>query len=401
MNAPKLRFKGFKDKWEFKRLEEMGGFLKGKDLSKGDLTEEGHPCVLYGELYTKYDAVINKVTSFTSKTIPGLVKSKKQDVLIPSSGESAIDIACASSLALDDVLIGGDLNIFRPIKNINGNFLSYQINGKRKNELSKYAQGATVVHLYSSSIKNLKVAVPGLLEQEKISCFLDLLNKKIQLQQEKINLLKEQKKGYMQMIFNQEIQFKEENDGNHHEWREVAVSGILTLHLREIPKPNESYIRLGLRSHAKGTFHEVINNPQNVNMDKLFVVHEGDFIINITFAWEQALAIADKEDHGKLVSHRFPTYRFTEGHYSGFYKYYFTTKYFKYCLGNASPGGAGRNRVLNKKDFMNIRIKVPKYDEQLEIAKFLFKLDQRIQLEQQKMNNLQEQKKGFMQQMFI
>lgn len=375
MNLPKLRFKEFDGEWGTTFLEQAIDVKSGKDykhLDKGNIP-------VYGT-----GGYMLSVNDYLSE-------------------KDAIGIGRKGSIDKPQKLIAPfwtvDTLFYCLAKN--NNDLSFLFTLFQKIPWKKFDESTGVPSLSKSTIGKIKISLPIEKEQKKIGDFFEMINKKIQLQQQKIDLLQEQKKGYMQMIFNQEIQFKEENDGNHHEWREVAISDILILHLREIPKPNESYIRLGLRSHAKGTFHEVINNPQNVNMDKLFVVHEGDFIINITFAWEQALAIADKEDHGKLVSHRFPTYRFTEGHYSGFYKYYFTTKYFKYCLGNASPGGAGRNRVLNKKDFMNIRIKVPKYDEQLEIAKFLFKLDQRIQLEQQKMNNLQEQKKGFMQQMFI
>ncbi|MCD8501773.1 MAG: restriction endonuclease subunit S [Bacillaceae bacterium] len=136
-------------------------------------------------------------------------------------------------------------------------------------------------------------------------------------------------------------------------------------------------------------------------MDKLYEVHDGDFIINITFAWEQSLAVADKDDHGKLVSHRFPTYLFKKNQEKGFYKYFFTTKYFKYCLGNASPGGAGRNRVLNKTDFMNITVNVPAYAEQIKISSFLNVLDKKISNEEQKLNSLKQEKQAFMQQMFI
>lgn len=74
-------------------------------------------------------------------------------------------------------------------------------------------------------------------------------------------------------------------------------------------------------------------------------------IVNITFAWEHAIAITDANDEGKLVSHRFPTYDFNENALYDFYKYYILLPKFKYCLLNASPGGAGRNRVLNKKQF--------------------------------------------------
>ncbi|AKL78466.1 restriction endonuclease subunit S [Bacillus velezensis] len=401
MSAPKLRFNEFNDEWIENNLGSVCSFSKGKDLSKADLYETGEPCILYGELYTKYGPVINEVHSRTAKNSDSLIKAKKYDVLIPSSGETAIDIACASSLNLDNVLIGGDLNILTPSTEVNGHFLSYQINGKRKYKLSTLAQGATVTHLYADSIKKLSCYFPSYDEQKKITSFLQLIDQKIQLQQEKINLLKEKKKGYMQKIFNQELRFKDANGKSFPNWEGKLVSDILKLNLREVDKPTNAYMRLGLRSHARGTFHELVTNVESVSMDKLYVVHEGDFIINITFAWEQALAVADNTDHGKLVSHRFPTYLFKENHHKDFYKYFFTTKYFKYCLGNASPGGAGRNRVLNKAAFMNIQVNIPTFDEQLLISNFLSNLDKKLLFEEQKLELLQQKKQAFMHQMFV
>ena len=79
---------------------------------------------------------------------------------------------------------------------------------------------------------------------------------------------------------------------------------------RPVDKPNEPYIRIGIRSHAKGTFQELVENPAEVNMDTLYVVKKDDIVVNITFAWEHAIALAIEEDDGKLVSHGFPTYVF-------------------------------------------------------------------------------------------
>ncbi|WP_203248254.1 restriction endonuclease subunit S [Sporosarcina beigongshangi] len=186
--------------WEEQTLGSLGQFSKGGGLSKADLTEEGIPCILYGELYTLYDHVINKVYSRT-KSIDNVVTGMKNDVLIPSSGETAIDIACASSLEAEGVLLGGDINIFRPNTNILGSFISYQINSAKKNELAVYAQGSSVVHLYNKEIKNLKVFLPLLLEQQKIVNFLSEIDKKINGETEKITILEEQKKGFMQQMF--------------------------------------------------------------------------------------------------------------------------------------------------------------------------------------------------------
>lgn len=202
--SQELRFKdengGEFGEWKFQSLDELGSFHKGSGLSKSHLTPTGQPCILYGELYTKYSSVITKVYSYCnpkSKAFLGRVN----DVLIPSSGETAWDIACASALNVSDVILGGDLNVFRPNQQVNGNFISYQINTIKKYELSNLAQGASVVHLYSTSLKKLKVLVPVYKEQQKISDYLLKLDMKIEKEKEKLMVLEEQKKGFMQAMF--------------------------------------------------------------------------------------------------------------------------------------------------------------------------------------------------------
>jgi len=184
-------------------------------------------------------------------------------------------------------------------------------------------------------------------------------------------------------------------------WKKMTLSQILSPQLRPIPKPTEPYWRLGIRSHVRGTFHELVENPESVDMDTLYVVHDKDLIVNITFAWEHAITVAKKADEGKLVSHRFPTYVFNKSKANpDFYSHYIKRPIVKYKLSNASPGGAGRNRVLNKSEFLKIDVAVPSIAEQQKIASFFSLLDQRIEKQQEKIGNLEQFKKGILQRIF-
>ncbi|MGY6559263.1 MAG: restriction endonuclease subunit S [Nitritalea sp.] len=133
--APQIRFKqddgsAFPD-WEEKRLGEVAIFSKGKGISKNDIDPNGNvECVRYGELYTDYKEVIDFVKSRTSLNPVGLVLSKSNDVLIPSSGETQIDIARVTCIIKSGVALGGDLNIIR--SKLNGVFLSFYLNHRRK-----------------------------------------------------------------------------------------------------------------------------------------------------------------------------------------------------------------------------------------------------------------------------
>ena len=182
LNVPPLRFPEFNGEWEKKRISEFCTLLKGTGISKDQLSTNGNPCILYGELYTKYKAeIINEVLSRTELDANTLVKSKVNDVIIPCSGETAIDIATARCVPFDDVLLGGDLNILRSNK-VNGSFLAYQLNGKRKYDIARVAQGVSVVHLYGEHLKNIVISLPVIEEQQKISRLLHLLDERIATQ---------------------------------------------------------------------------------------------------------------------------------------------------------------------------------------------------------------------------
>ena len=198
--VPNLRFKEFSGEWESRPLSELGIFFKGGGLSKADLSDEGSPCVLYGELYTKYTEVIGNVQSKTNVVLDNAVLGKVNDVLIPSSGETAIDIATASCLQQDDDILGGYLNVFRSNK-INGIFTSYQLNTSKKFEISKLANGASVVLLYNDQLKKFRLIIPTIQEQEKIAAFFSLIDKKLELEMEKLEQLQEYKKGLLQQMF--------------------------------------------------------------------------------------------------------------------------------------------------------------------------------------------------------
>ncbi|ROH85611.1 restriction endonuclease subunit S, partial [Chryseobacterium cucumeris] len=182
LGIPKLRFPEFGiEKWETKRLGEIANFTKGKGISKSDIDENGETeCIRYGELYTFYEEVISEIKSKTNTDISSLVLSEANDVIIPASGETQIDIATASCVLKPGVALGGDLNIIKT-KN-NGVFLSYYLNSKKKLEIAKLSQGISVVHLYSSQLALLNLKLPPLEEQNKLANFLSLLNSRIQTQ---------------------------------------------------------------------------------------------------------------------------------------------------------------------------------------------------------------------------
>lgn len=185
------------------------------------------------------------------------------------------------------------------------------------------------------------------------------------------------------------------------DWNIVPIKKIARQVKRSVEKPSESYYRLSVRSHAKGTFHSFVENPETVAMEELFQVKENDLIVNITFAWEHAIAIVKKEDNNLLVSHRFPTYEFNSNASVKFYENIIKLPKIKKMLSDMSPGGAGRNRVLNQTDFYNsLYIPYTNFKEQEKIAKILNSCDKVIELKQKLLEEISKEKSILMAKVF-
>jgi len=186
--------------WEEKKLGEVAKFSKGRGLSKNDIDENGiNDCIRYGELYTDYCETIASVKSRTNLKKQDCVLSEINDVIIPASGETHLDIATASCVLVEGVILGGDLNIIK--SNLNGVYLAYLLNSKLKNQVARLSQGSSVVHLYSKQLCKLNIIYPSQTEQTHIANFLTAIDKKIALVNEQIEKTKTYKKGLLQKMF--------------------------------------------------------------------------------------------------------------------------------------------------------------------------------------------------------
>ena len=206
--------------WEVVKLGNICKFYKGKGISKENLSEEGIPCIRYGELYTTYNEKIDNVFSKTNVDIKELFLSKSNDIIIPASGETAIDIATASCVLHDNIALSGDLNVIRTKEN--GIFLSYYLNVVAKHRIASIAQGVSVVHLYSSQLENLFLSLPPLKDQEKIAEILTTWDEAITKQTELLEAKELLKKALMQKLLSGEVRFGGFSD----EWEEVRLGEI-------------------------------------------------------------------------------------------------------------------------------------------------------------------------------
>ena len=187
-------------KWTTTRMSELGSFVKGASLSKADISEEGTPFILYGELYTTYNEVITNIKRHTQAKVDELYLSCVGDVVIPTSGETPEEISTASCVMLPGVILAGDLNIFRSSK-VDGRIISYLLNHVVNAKIARIAQGKSVVHIQASELGKLTLSYPDENTQRTIIDFLSKLDEKIISEENALTFLTDLKEGLMQQLF--------------------------------------------------------------------------------------------------------------------------------------------------------------------------------------------------------
>ncbi|EMY3553588.1 restriction endonuclease subunit S [Flavobacterium psychrophilum] len=380
---PKLRFPEFNGNWDDFILGKIAKFSKGKGISKSDISKNGKfECIRYGELYTVYGETISKIVSKTDLDSKDLIFSSYNDIIIPASGETQLDIATASCVLKDGVALGGDLNIIKTDNN--GVFLSYYLNNSKKEDIASLAQGVSVVHLYSSQLSTLNINLPSLEEQTKIANFLSSIDEKLNLLKEKKALLEDYKKGMMQKIFNQEIRFKDDNGNDFEDWEEMSLGSM-----------------------CKITTGKLDANAMVEDGEYRFYTCAKDYyrIDKYAFDTEALLISGNGANVGYIHYYRgkFNAYQRTyilDGFeenitYVKFYLQMFLPKRIK---GEKNDGNTPYIvlSTLSEMEFL-----IPSKAEQTKIANFLSAIDKKIELVSNQIQDTQEYKKGLLQQMFV
>ena len=170
-------------------------------LSKEDLSEKGHECILYGELFTTYDCVINEIKSHTNK-IANMTLSQKRDLLFPSSTTvDAVSLISPSVIDIPNVVLGGDMFGIHIDKKFNAYYLSYYINIITRKILAIYAKGSTIIHLHYKDIAKAQLLLPDLCEQDRIAKCMMAEDDKIKVEEQLMTKLEEQKQYLLRQMF--------------------------------------------------------------------------------------------------------------------------------------------------------------------------------------------------------
>lgn len=361
---------------------------KGNGISKEQLSDSGEPCILYGELYTKYKSeVISEVVSKTNIDTKKLIRSKANDVIIPCSGETAEDIATARCVPYDDILLGGDLNIIR-LHDTDGSFMSYQLNGKRKYDIAKVAQGVSVVHLYGEHLKNVNTYTPRVEEQKKIAKLLSLLDERIATQNKIIEDLKKLKCAIIEMeytpntkttshIGNVIKQISKRNKNN-------AIQNVLSVSNRQ------GFIKQSDQFENRNVASEDTSNYK--------IVEQNDFAFNPARINVGSIARLTTFEKG-IVSPMYICFRTQENVAPEYIDYFFESKHF-YCEIQKRLEGSVR-QCLSFEGLCNIPLSLPSLEMQQRIGKRLLTLGLKIKMETDLLELLNKQKQYLLRQMFI
>lgn len=407
--TPELRFPEFDNPLNPTILGDIATFSKGKGISKADIDENGAlECIRYGELYTHYSEIINEVYSKTNVPANDLVLSEANDVIIPASGETQIDIATASCVLREGIALGGDLNIIKSA--ISGVYLSYYLNNARKTHIARLSQGISVVHLYSSQLKTLSLKIPSLEEQEKIASFLTAIDDRIQLLKKKKAKLEEYKKGAMQQLFCQQIRFKDGNGNDFPDWEEKRLGeiGITFNGLTGKTKvdfgegmPYVQYMQIFSNSKINVQEFGFVKIEENENQSK---VQYGDVFFTTSSETPNEIGTASVmlEEVGDVYLNSF-CFGFRPNSLTElvpqFSRYLFRSELFRREIIKLAQGSTRFN--MSKVELMKLRVLLPKEGEQNKIANFLTSLDDSIESIGVEIDGSIEYKKGLLQKMFV
>ena len=356
-HTPALRFPNFSDDWEEKKLGDIAEIKAGKDLDKSKLTASGYP--VYGN-------------ALTNKGILGFYNTYEINVdAVTVTGRGDIGKAFYRKKKFNTV--GRLISL---VSNNNACFLSHAIN-----QIHIFNESTGVPQLTAIQLAKYCINLPSLPEQEKIGNFLSLMDKKIELEENKLELLKERKKGWLQKLFNQDIRFKDDNGNDYPAWEEKKLGEIST------PKQwktidssqllDEGYPVYG----ANGIigYYKMYNHEQSA----VCVTCRGATCGNVHFTKEKSYITGNAMVLESLKENLKYTY------------YYLDFRGFKDVVtGSAQPQITGQ---LLK----TIKIPLPSLPEQEKIAGFLAKQDELIEAQEKKVELLKLQKKGLLQQMFV
>ena len=399
--VPAIRFAGFTDPWEQRKLGEIASFSKGSGYSKADIRESGIPLFLYGRMYTQYETRVDSVDTFAAPR-PGTLYSKGTEIVVPASGESAEDIARASAITREGIALGGDLNVVYPQRMVTPLFLAYGLShGSSQKLLAQKAQGKTVVHIHASDLKGLGIAFPDVTEQQAIGTFFSSLDDLITLHQRKYDKLCVLKKSMLDKMFPKggslypEIRFAGFTDP----WEQRKLGELTESYSGGTPAAGESEFYGGsipfIRSAeiaAEST--ELFLTEKGYESSSARMVKPGDVLYALYGATSGEVAVSrQKGAINQAILAILPRDDCDARYITAWLR-----KQKGYIVTTYLQGGQGN---LSGMIVKNLEVSIPSLPEQQKIGSMLSHLDSLITLHQRKLELLRNIKKSMLDKMFV
>ncbi|WP_426704134.1 restriction endonuclease subunit S [Staphylococcus shinii] len=381
-NVPDLRFPGFENTWETKKLHQIVDVKDGTHESPKP-TDDGYLLV-------------------TSKNLKNSTLDFSESYSI--SKEDYEDINKRSKVEIGDILFGMIGTIGNPILLEKDGFAiknvallktsslqerEYILNFLKSNSITKQFYklnvGGTQKFISLRSIRDLKIDIPSSEEAIKIGGFFNKLDRQIELEEQKLSLLEEQKKGYMQKIFSQELRFKDESGNEYPEWEEKKLFNVVK-YLSS--KRSSNYYSEDI-IHGQYPVYDAV---QEISRDTNFDIEESYISILKDGAGVGRLNLRP----GKSSVIGTMGYLLPQNIDIKFLFYYLKTMNFnRFVIGSTIPH-------LYFKDYSKETILIPiDKSEQIKIGSFFIKLDSIINNKAKKIKVLKQRKQGFLQKMFI
>jgi type I restriction enzyme S subunit len=395
--------------WEVEVLSGLGTFGKGKGISSKDIVEVGLPAIMYGDIYVKFDTYFQKADQkITKETAEKSSPIKKGDLLFTTSGETAEEIGkCVCYLGNETVYIGGDIIKFSPDKT-DSLYLAYLQNSfSQIKQKATHGQGFSVVHIYKSNLENLQIPCPDKDEQTTIAQILSTVDKVIETTETLITLKQQKKKWLMQNLLTGKVRLPEYDNCpvSVQERIKMINEGIVPEGYKEtkvgiIP---EEWEEKKLGKYCKITTGSLNANAMVPNGKYRFYTCAADFFYIDKYRFDdEALLISGNGANVGYV-------HYYKGKFDAYQRTYVLTSfseviiYTKYYLEKAlkrkidKEKNAGNTPYIRIGTISNMIVPIPNLKEQTAIANVLSTADKEIDLLNQKLDTLKQQKKALMQ----
>ncbi|HDG3617119.1 TPA: restriction endonuclease subunit S [Staphylococcus aureus] len=403
-NVPELRFPGFEGEWEEKKVGELLEFKNG--LNKGkEYFGSGSSIVNFKDVFNNRSLNTNNLTgkvNVNSKELKNY-SVEKGDVFFTRTSEVIGEIGYPSVILNDpeNTVFSGFVLRGRPksgIDLINNNFKRYVFftNSFRKEMITKSSM-TTRALTSGSAINKMKVIYPvSAKEQRKIGDFFSKLDRQIELEEQKLELLQQQKKGYMQKIFSQELRFKDENSEDYPHWENSKIEKCL----KERNERSDKGQMLSVTINSGIIKFSELDRKDNSSKDKsnYKVVRKNDIAYNSMRMWQGA---SGRSNYNGIVSPAYTVLYPTQNTSSLFIGYKFKTHRMIHKFKINSQGLTSDTWNLKYKQLKNINIDIPVLEEQEKIGDFFKKMDILISKQKIKIEILEKEKQSFLQKMFL